>query len=88
MICGGLGRSENVLRIDCLVGGWASPVKNMSSSIGMIINPILMGKSKMATKPPTSCVVLDLDLDLTYGDPDVQHDLRLLMFHMIYSHTR
>ena len=27
-----------------LVGGWATPLKNMSSSIGMIRNPILMGK--------------------------------------------
>ena len=27
-----------------LVGGWATPLKNMSSSIGMISNPILMGK--------------------------------------------
>ena len=27
-----------------LVGGSATPLKNMSSSIGMISNPILMGK--------------------------------------------
>ena len=27
-----------------LVGGWATPLKNMSSSVGMISNPILMGK--------------------------------------------
>ena len=27
-----------------LVGAWATPLKNMSSSIGMISNPILMGK--------------------------------------------
>ena len=27
-----------------LVGGWFTPLKNMSSSIGMISNPILMGK--------------------------------------------
>ena len=26
-----------------LVGGWASPLKNMSSSIGMISNPIFLG---------------------------------------------
>ena len=37
-----------------LVGGWATPLKNMSSSIGMMTFPILMGKEKMATKPPTS----------------------------------
>ena len=30
-----------------LVGGWATPLKNMSSSIGMISNPILMGKNKI-----------------------------------------
>ena len=27
-----------------LVGGWATPLKKMSSSIGMIRNPISMGK--------------------------------------------
>ena len=27
-----------------VVGGWATPLKNMNSSIGMIRNPILMGK--------------------------------------------
>ena len=32
------------LGISCLVGGWFTPLKNMSSSIGMISNPILMGK--------------------------------------------
>ena len=37
-----LGR---VLRISQLVGGWATPLKNMSSSIGMISNPIY-GKIK------------------------------------------
>ena len=30
-----------------LVGGWATPLKNMSSSIGMIRNPRLMGKYKI-----------------------------------------
>ena len=30
-----------------LVGGWATPLKNMSSSIGMISNPIWMGKFKI-----------------------------------------
>ena len=29
-----------------LVGGWATPLKNMSSSIGMTRNPRLMGKCK------------------------------------------
>ena len=33
---------------------WATPLKNMSSSIGMMRFPIFLGKSKMATKPPTS----------------------------------
>ena len=37
---GGTPKSSNHL----LVGGWATPLKNMSSSIGMISNPILMGK--------------------------------------------
>ena len=38
-----------------LVGGWATSLKNMSSSIGMIIIPNSNGKIKlMATKPPTS----------------------------------
>ena len=37
-----------------LVGGWATPLKNMSSSIGMMTFPIY-GKIKfMATKPPTT----------------------------------
>ena len=27
-----------------LVGGWATPLKNMTSSVGMIRHPILMGK--------------------------------------------
>ena len=41
--------------ISYLSGWWAraTPLKNMSSSIGMIRNPIFMGKLKMATKPPT-----------------------------------
>ena len=30
--------------LNYLVGGWATPLKNMTSSIGMIRNPILMGK--------------------------------------------
>ena len=30
-----------------LVGGWATSLKNMSSSIGMISNPILMGTYKI-----------------------------------------
>ena len=39
-----------------LVDGWATPLKNRISSIGMISNPIyIYGKiKKMATKPPTS----------------------------------
>ena len=40
--------------ITVLVGGWGKPpLKNMSSSIGMMTFPIY-GKIKMATKPPTS----------------------------------
>ena len=38
-----------------LVGGWASPLKNMSSSIGMISNPIFLGnKIDGNHSPPTS----------------------------------
>ena len=38
-----------------LVGGWFTPLKNMSSSIGMMTLPNINGKiQKMATKPPTS----------------------------------
>ena len=38
-----------------LVGGWFTPLKNMSSSIGMMTFPILMGKSNWwQPKPPTS----------------------------------
>ena len=41
-----------------LVGGCIpTPRKNMSSSIGMISNPIFLGKSKMATKPPTRWII-------------------------------
>ena len=37
-----------------LLGGWFTPLKNMSSSIGIMSNPTY-GKIKlMATKPPTS----------------------------------
>ena len=39
-----------------VVGCIPTPLKNMSSSVGMVSNPILMGKLKMATKPPTSYV--------------------------------
>ena len=35
-----------------LVGGWATPLKNMSSSVGMIIPNIW--KNKTCSKPPTS----------------------------------
>ena len=38
-----------------LVGGWATPLKNMSSSIGMMTFPTEWENKKlMATKPPTS----------------------------------
>ena len=39
-----------------LVGGWATPLKNMSSSIGMMTFPILMGKCQIHGNqlPPTS----------------------------------
>ena len=39
-----------------LVGGWATPLKDMTSSIGMMTAiPNINGKMpKMATKPPTS----------------------------------
>ena len=36
-----------------LVGGWATPLKNMSSSIGMMTFPIYGKMPKMATTPPT-----------------------------------
>ena len=46
-----------------LVGGWATPLKNMISSIGMISNPIY-GKIKfMATKPPSSRYSCMVDRD-------------------------
>ena len=35
---------SNLFIIFNLVGGWATPLKNMSSSIGMMKFPILMGK--------------------------------------------
>ena len=41
-----------------LVGGWATPLKNRSSSIGMISNPISGKIIQMATKPPTRHVLL------------------------------
>ena len=47
---------------DSLVGGWATPLKNTSSSIGMISNPIY-GKIKMATKPPTSSIQIHGNLN-------------------------
>ena len=56
---------ERSCRIDhYLVGGWATPLKNMSSSIGMIIPNIW--ENKKYSKPPTSiawqksrCLLLD-----------------------------
>ena len=40
-------------------GGWATPLKNVSSSIGMINDPNINGKMKlMGTKPPTSFTLL------------------------------
>ena len=39
-----LGASSWVTLTSDLVGGWATPLKNMSSSIGMMRFPILMGK--------------------------------------------
>ena len=41
-----------------LVGGWATPLKNMISSIGMMRFPIYGKMPKMATKPPTSFLVI------------------------------
>ena len=35
---------KHASNLPLLVGGWATPLKNTSSSIGMIRNPILMGK--------------------------------------------
>ena len=40
--------------IQYLVDGWATPLKNMSSSIGTMKFPIYGKMPKMATKPPTS----------------------------------
>ena len=34
-------------------GGWATPLKNMISSVG-IINPYMVEKSNSCSKPPTS----------------------------------
>ena len=34
----------DVFAIGNLVGAWVTPLKNMSSSIGMISNPIFLGK--------------------------------------------
>ena len=39
-----------------LVGGWPTPLKNMSSSVGMMKFPIY-GKLKKCSKPPTSIVI-------------------------------
>ena len=45
--------------LECLlVGGWATPLKNMSSSIGMIIPNIW--KNKKCSKPPTSLSFIHL----------------------------
>ena len=42
----------------CLVGGWATPLKNMSSSVGMII-PNLW-ENKTCSKPPTRCLWMSM----------------------------
>ena len=39
-----------------LVGGWPTPLKNMRSSIGMIIRPKIW-KNKKCSKPPTSVYI-------------------------------
>ena len=45
---------------DSMVGGWATPLKNMNESqLGWLFIPNINGKiKKMATKPPTSIVWL------------------------------
>ena len=49
-----LETSRNPLQTNTLVGGWPTPLKNMSSSVGMSI-PNWMGKYKIyCSKPPTS----------------------------------
>ena len=47
--------SSSCVYIYILVGGWATPLKNRSASIGMISNPIDGKIQFMATKPPTRC---------------------------------
>ena len=50
----GMGIHDQSERRKSLVGGWATPLKNRTWSIGMMTETHYMGKEKMATKPPTS----------------------------------
>ena len=48
-----------------LIGGWPTPLKNMSSSVGMIL-PNYWGKQKPCSKPPTSIYIY---IPMGYGIP-------------------
>ena len=49
-----------------LVGGWATPLKNMNVNWDDNRNPILLGKLNMATKPPTSIYIYTGYLSFIY----------------------
>ena len=50
-----------------LIGGWPTPLKNMSSSVGMIL-PNYWGKQKPCSKPPTSIYIYIYQWDTGYPD--------------------
>ena len=56
--------------IICLSGWWFQPLKNMSSSVGMII-PNMM-ENKKCSKPPTSVYILGFDQRMTGTSSDFQ----------------
>ena len=54
-----------------LVGGWATPLKNMSSSVGMMTFPIYGKIIHSCSKPPTRYVLLSLVVSEAAWNPAV-----------------
>jgi hypothetical protein len=66
-----VGAGETILTMyDNLVGGWPTPLKNMSSIVGMMTFPIY-GKIKTCSKPPTcndndNVIIVSVSLSVKY----------------------
>ena len=76
--------------ITYLVGGWATPLKNMTSSIAMMTFPILMGKcKKWQPAPPTSYILMaDYPLEIFHHIAVSLHCTRSRLFPGRPDHRR